>query len=65
MAMKRVTKKNMLKYLEMRQEYKRTGNPELLKKINNFIDNVINNDKHYYSKVKSYNFTSEQIRESI
>lgn len=63
--MKRVTKKNMLKYLEMRKEYKKTRNPKLLKEINNFIDNVINKDKHYYSKLKSYNFTKEQIKESI
>ena len=61
MEMKSVTKQNMLKYLEMRKEYKKTRNPELLKEINNFIDNVINKDKHYYSKLKSYNFTREQI----
>lgn len=65
MEMKSVTKKNMLKYLEMRQEYKKTRNPKLLKQINKFIDNVINKDKHYYRKLKSYNFTREQIEESI
>lgn len=65
MEMKSVTKRNMLKYLEMRKEYKETGNPELLKEINDFIDNVINKDKHYYSKLKSYNLNQEQIQESI
>lgn len=63
--MKRVTKKNMLKYLEMRKEYKRTHDRDLLKEINKFIEEVINKDKHYYSKVKSYNFSKEQIKECI
>lgn len=63
--MKRVTKKNMLKYLNMRKEYKKTHDKELLKEINKFIEEVINKDKHYYSKVKSYNFSEEQIKECI
>ena len=63
--MKRVTKKNMLKYLNMRKEYKKTHDKELLKEINKFIEEVINKDKHYYRKVKSYNFSEEQIKECI
>lgn len=63
--MKRVTKKNMLRYLKMREEYKQTHNKKLLKNINKFIDNVINKDKHYYSKIKSYNFNEDQIKECI
>ena len=31
--MKKVTKQNMLRYLDMREEYKQTHNKELLKKI--------------------------------
>lgn len=65
MEMKRVTKHNMLRHLEMRKEYKKTRDPELLKEINNFINNVINKDKDFYSKMKSYNFTREQIQKSI
>lgn len=63
--MKKVTKQNMLRYLDMREEYKQTHNKELLKKINKFIEEVINKYKHYYSKLKSYNFSSEQIKKCI
>ncbi len=63
--MKKVTKQNMIKYLEMRKDYKQTHDKDLLKKINKFIEEVINKDKHYYRKLKSYNFTREQIRECI
>ena len=42
--MKKVTKQNMLRYLDMREEYKQTHNKELLKKINKFIEEVINKD---------------------
>lgn len=63
--MKKVTRQNMLKYLEMRKEYKRTHDKELLKEINRFIEEVINKDKHYYSKMKSYNFSEEQIKECL
>lgn len=63
--MKEVTKQNMLRYLEMREEYKQTHDKELLKEINKFIDEVINKDKHYYKKLRSYNFSKEQIRKCI
>ena len=63
--MEKVTKKNMLRYLQMREEYKQTHNKELLKEINRFIEEVINKDKHYYSKLKSYNFSQDQIRKCI
>ena len=36
--MKKVTKQNMLRYLDMREEYKQTHDKELLKEINKFID---------------------------
>lgn len=63
--MKKVTNQNMLRYLKMREEYKQTHDKELLKEINKFVDEVINKDKHYYSKLKSYNFSKEQIRKCI
>ena len=62
--MKRVTKNNMLRYIEMRIEYKKTRDRQLLKQINDFIS-VINKDRHYYSKIRSYNFSEEQIRECL
>jgi len=63
--MEKVTKENMLKYLDMREEYKKTHDRELLKEINRFIDEVINKDKHYYSKMKSYNFSKDQLKKCI
>jgi len=65
MEMKSLTKQSMLKYLEMRKEYKKTRNPELLKEINNFAYNVLSKDEDYYSKVKSYNFTQKQIDDAL
>jgi uncharacterized protein YaaN involved in tellurite resistance len=35
---------------------------QLLQRINEFIDNGINKDKKYYSKLNKYNFTSEQLK---
>lgn len=63
--MQRVTKQNMLRYLDMREEYEQTFDKELLKKINKFIDEIINEDKHYYSKLKSYNFSNDQLKKCI
>lgn len=63
--MKKVTKQNMLRYFEMRKKYKKTHDKELLREINKFIEEVINKDKHYYSKLRSYNFSKDQIRKCI
>ena len=63
--MKRVTKNNMLRYLKMREEYKKNGDKELLKQINEYIEQTINKDKHYYSKLSSYNFSEEMIKKCI
>ena len=59
--MKRVTKNNLLKLVDMMKIYiEEDGqDKELLKQINDFIENVINKDKSYYSKLKSYNFENE------
>ncbi len=61
--MKRVTKNNLLKLVEMKKKYIEDDrqDKELLKEINNFIDNVINKDKSYYSKLKSYDFDNETL----
>ena len=60
--MKRVTKNNLLKLVDMMKEYQETKNQKLKIIINDFIDNVINKDKKYYSKLKSYNFNNEILK---
>ena len=44
--MQKVTKNNILKYIEMKKEYEINPSQELLEKINDFTDNVINKDNH-------------------
>lgn len=60
--MKRVTKNNLLKLVDMMKEYEKKPNTEMLHQINNFIDNVINKDKHYYRKLSSYGFDNEILK---
>lgn len=57
--MKRVTRNNLLKLVDMMQEFEKTKDEKIKNTINDFIDNVINKDRHYYSKLKSYNFKNE------
>ena len=61
--MKRVTKNNLLKLVQMKKKYIEDDgqDKELLKQINDFIDNVINKDKSYYSKLKRYDFDNETL----
>lgn len=58
--MKRVTKQNLLRFVEMKKEYLKEPTEKKLKKINLFVE-VINNDKHYFSKLKSYNFENDVL----
>ena len=60
--MKRVTRNNLLKFVEMRKEYEKSNDIKLLDIIYDFIENVINKDKRYYSKLSSYNFDSEILK---
>ena len=60
--MKRVTKNNLLILLNWIQAYEKNEDAELLKAINNFINNVINNDDRYYSKLDSYDFNNDQLK---
>ena len=62
--MKRVTKNNLLKLIDMMREYEEQEkkNKQLLQQINDFIDNVINQDRRYYSKLSKYSFTNEQLK---
>ena len=60
--MKRVTRNNLLKFVELRKEYEKSNDIKLLDIIYDFIENVINKDKRYYSKLSSYNFDSEILK---
>lgn len=60
--MKRVTRNNLLKFVEMRKEYEKSNDIKLLDVIYDFIENVINKDKRYYSKLSNYNFDSETLK---
>ena len=61
--MKRVTRSNLLKLVDMMREYEeqKTKDKRLLQQINEFIENVINKDKSYYSKLSKYNLTNEEL----
>ena len=45
----------------MKKKYFENNDPILLKEINDFINNVINKDKHYYLKLYSYDFDKVTI----
>lgn len=60
--MKRVTRNNLLKFVEMRKEYEKSNDIKLLDIIYDFVENVINKDKRYYSKLNTYNFDSETLK---
>lgn len=60
--MKKVTKNNLLRLVNLKKKYLKSQDKEILNKINYFIINVINKDKKYYSKLKSYNFDDETLK---
>ena len=62
--MKRVTRNNLLKLVDMMREYEeqKEKDKQLLQQINDYIDNVINKDKRYYNKLSNYNLTNEQLK---
>ena len=59
--MKTVTRKNLEKLIEMKKMYLEKKDEKLLKEINDFIENVINKDPNYFSKLSSYNFSKEEL----
>ena len=63
--MNKVTKNNILKYIEMKKEYEKKPTQEVLEKINYYTDNVINKDKRYYGKILSYNLTKDDLKYCI
>lgn len=60
--MKRITRNNLMKLVSMMKEYQETENADLKIIINEFIENAINKDKHYFKKLKSYNFENEILK---
>ncbi len=60
--MKKITKNNLLKYIELKKEYLETKNESLLMIINQFTDEVINRDKRYYLKLSKYKFSKEELK---
>lgn len=62
--MKRVTRSNLLKLIDMMRDYEeqKEKDKQLLQQINEFINNVINKDKSYYNKLSKYNLTNEQLK---
>lgn len=44
------------------KEYEKNESEQLKNNINNFIDQVINNDKRYFSKLLSYDFDNDQLK---
>ena len=62
--MKKVTRSNLLKLIDMMREYEeqKEKDKQLLQQINEFIDKVINKDKSYYSKLSKYNLTNDQLK---
>lgn len=60
--MKKVTKNNLLKLVDIMKEYQQTEKEDLKIIINDFIENVINKDRHYFKKLKSYNFENEILK---
>lgn len=60
--MKRVTKNNLIKLVDMKKEYLETREERLLIEINGYIENVINKDKSYYKRLSSYGFNNETLK---
>lgn len=59
--MEKVTKKGLEKLIDLKKGYLQTKDKKTLAKINNYIENVINKDKHYYKKLSKYNFSNEDL----
>ena len=63
--MKRVTENNMRKFITLKKKYEVVKDKNILKQINDFIENVINKDKRYFSKLSKYGFTKEELKYCI
>jgi hypothetical protein len=61
-SMRTVTRDDLLKLIAQKKRFEITQSPRLRAKINIYIEEVINKDKRYYSKLTSYNFNNEQLK---
>ena len=63
---KRVTRNNILKFIELSKKYyelkDNTLKDKIKSEINDFIINVINKDKHYYNRISSYNIPVNELK---
>lgn len=57
--MKNITLKNILTFIKLKKEYEAKKSTKKLDLINDFINNIINKDKRYYSKITGYYNTSK------
>lgn len=60
--MKKVTKNNLLKLVDLKKKYLEKEDTQLLVEINFYIDEVINKDNKYYKKLISYDFDNETLK---
>ena len=60
--METVTRDDLLKLIAKKKQFIITRDPKLRVEINTYIEDVINKDKKYYSKLTSYNFDNEQLQ---
>lgn len=61
-CMKRVMKNNLIRLVKLKKQYEKNKDTKILKEINDFIDNSVNKDKKYYSKLLSYKFDKETLK---
>ena len=57
----KVNYNNIKLFIELKKQYYNNYSNELKKEINRFIDDVINNDKKFYSKLSSYNLSNNEL----
>ena len=62
---KTITDSSLASYLETCKKYQQNKDENTLKTINNFINNVINKDKKYYSKVSKFTFTHKLTKNDV
>ena len=62
---KTITDSSLASYLETCKKYQQNKDENTFTTINNFINNVINKDKKYYSKVSEFTFTHKLTKNDI
>lgn len=62
---KTITDSSLASYLETCKKYQQNKDENTLKNINNFINNVINKDKKYFSKVSKFTLTHKLTKNDL